>query len=115
MATVQLPFENRVRKIERKHSRMSRGVVYRVSSDGLIVSRPRRYSPRFPLKGLLMMAAAVFVFKAFVYSSLGGITYSENVAELANGTLFEQAGAWIMQADPATMWLVDQANALLKS
>lgn len=103
MALAQVPFEKRLRRIVKNHQRMANGVVHSVNSQGLIVARPKIYNPRFPLRGLLLLVATAFLFKGYIYTSLGSGTYSERVASLSEGTLIEQAGAWIMQADTATV------------
>lgn len=38
--------------------------------------------------------------------SLGEVTYADRLAYLQNGTLIEQGGAWVMQADPLTQAMV---------
>lgn len=96
-------FDKRVKKIVRRHDKMSNGVVRRVNSDGLIVAKPRAYRPRFPLKGLVAVLLLGFLFKGFMLSYLGDAVYAERVATLQNGTALEQAGAWVMQPDPVTV------------
>lgn len=96
-------FDKRVKKIVRRHGKMSNGVVRRVNSDGLIVAKPRVYRPRFPLKGLVAVLLLGFLFKGFMFSYLGGAAYAERVATLQNGTALEQVGAWVMQPDPVTV------------
>jgi len=103
MALAQVPFEKRLSRIVKNHRRMANGVVHSVNSNGLIVSRPKIYNPRFPLRGLLMLVATAFLFKGYIYATLGAVTYGDRVGDLASGTLIEQAGAWIMQADTATV------------
>ena len=103
MASSQVHFEKRLRRIVKTHQAMANGVVHTVDSNGLIVARPRIYNPRFPLRGLILLIATAFFFKGYIYTSLGATTYDERVAGLAEGTLIEQAGAWIMQADTATI------------
>ena len=112
MAQAHVPFDKRLKRIVRRHDRMANGVVRTVNSDGLIVVRPRIYKPRFPLKGILFLVAAGFLFKGFLFSYLGADAYSERVALLNNGTMMEQAGAWVMQPDPATTFIADQLNGL---
>lgn len=115
MSEVHVPFNKRLQEITRRHDRMRNGVYHKMNRDGLIVAHPRRRAPRFPLKGLLLLLAAGFVFKAFLLINLGTATYDERVAELRAGTLIEQGGAWLMQADPATIWLATQINAMRQS
>ncbi len=113
MSQSELSFDQRVRRLSRKHRLMADGVVHRIGDDGLISAYPRRRAPRFPLRGVMILIAAAFLFKAFLLLSLGPITYGNRVALLQDGTLPEQAGAWVMQADPATVWLADTMEQIL--
>lgn len=105
-------FEKRLRRIVRRHRRMERGVVHRVDSNGLIVARPRIYTPRFPLAGLLMLAGTWFVFKGFLLAHLGDVTYAERVSQLSDGSLVEKIGAWVMQADVVTVYIAQLMTQL---
>lgn len=102
MTPAQVPFDKRLVRIVRKHSRMQHGVVHKIDHNGLIVARPRVYNPKFPLKGLMMVLATAFLLKGYMMAALGAGLYDEKVALLAQGTYIEQAGAWMMQSDPAT-------------
>lgn len=114
MAQANVPFDKRLKRIVRRHDRMSSGgAVKTVTSDGLIVARPRVYKPKFPLKGLLAIVVLGFLFKGFVFASLGAEQYAERVASLKEGSVMEQAGAWIMQPDPATVMIAEGIGAIL--
>ena len=113
MASADLSFEQRVRHLASKHRRMAHGIAHRMGRDGLITAHPRRRMPSFPLRGLMVLMGAAFLFKAFLYSSLGASVYTERVALLSAGSIVEQGGAWIMQADPGTIWVAAQINRLL--
>lgn len=108
-------FNKRLRDIDRKHRKLSRGYVQLVERDGLLVPVSRRRAPRraLPAKGLLLILAGFLLFKAFLLASIGPITYQERVTRLADGTAVEQAGAWAMTADPVTLWVADQIKPLL--
>jgi hypothetical protein len=112
----QLQFESRLRHIARRNSRMSRGVVYRVGSDGLIMRSPRGlvHTPSFPLKGLLLVLAAGLLLKAGLYQQLGPATYQDRLDALNQGNWAEQAGAWVMQPEPASLWAAAQLDNLLR-
>lgn len=97
-----VPFDKRLKRIVRRHDKMSNGVVRTVTSDGLIIAKPRLYKPRFPLKGLLVVLMLGFLFKGFLFAYLGEGAYGDRVAALKSGTVLEQAGAWVMQPDPVT-------------
>ncbi len=113
MAHADLNFEQRVRRLAHKHRRMSTGIVHRMGSDGLVTAHARRRMPSFPLRGLLVLFGAAFLFKAFLFAALGGSIYQERVALLQSGSIVEQGGAWVMQADPATVWFAAQLNSLM--
>ncbi len=115
MGTVHLPFEKRLRAITRRHDRMNRaGVVHSVNHDGLIIAKPRRRALRFPLRGLLLLIAVGFAFKGYLLADLGPATYNDRVGVLQAGTIVEQGGAWLMQADPVTVWSADMINTYLR-
>lgn len=108
-----VPFDKRLKRIVRRHDKMSNGVVRSVNSDGLIVARPRMYKPKFPLKGLLIVLTLGFLFKGFLLSYLGTEGYAERLADLEAGTVVEQAGAWVMQSDPVTAIVASGFEAVL--
>ena len=103
MALAQVSFEKRLRRIVKTHQRLANGVVHRVDENNLITAQPRIYNPRFPLRGLILLMGTAFLFKGYILASLGTTAYSERIADLAQGSLVERAGAWIMQADQVTL------------
>ena len=113
MAYANLSFEQRVRLLARKHRRMAQGIAHRMGRDGLITAHPRRRMPSFPLRGLMILIGAAFLFKAFLYANLGATVYTDRVELLQAGSIVEQGGAWVMQADPATVWMAARINALM--
>lgn len=114
MAQAHVPFDKRLKRIVRRHDRMaSSGAVKTVNADGLIVARPRIYKPRFPLKGLVVLVVLGFLFKGFLFAYLGEAEYLNRVAALSNGSMMEQAGAWVMHADPATVFIAGSIESLL--
>ena len=106
-------FDKRLRRIERRNRRLSRGAVPYVDRNGLVSYRPRRAGLRVPLRGLLLVALGFFAFKGLVLAHLGPDLYAERVAALAEGTVVEQAGAWAMQSDPASEWIAGKLWPLL--
>ncbi len=113
MVETKQNFESRLRVLTRKHRRMSNGYTTRLRGDGLIVVKPKRRKAQFPLKGALLVAFGFFAFKAFMLISLGELTYADRLATLQGGTIIEQGGAWVMQADPVTQAMVDFARTNL--
>ena len=98
-------FEKRRRRILRRHRRLSRGAEPYIDSTGLVTYRPRRASLFAPLRGLLLIAVGFIGFKGLVLAHLGAPLYEERLELLRGGTVVEQAGAWAMQADPASVWV----------
>lgn len=106
-------FSKRVREIDRRHRKLSRGYVQLVERDGLLI--PVAYRParrRFVLKSLFMLLASFLAFKVLLLAYLGPITYADRLGKLTNGSAIEQFGAWIMSADPLTVWAAQQVNQL---
>lgn len=96
-------FDQRLRRVTRRHSQMrENGIVARVGKDGLISAYPRRRMPRFPLSGFVVLFAAAMLYKGFLLAYLGPATYDNRVSALAEGSIVEMGGAWVLQADPVT-------------
>ena len=98
-------FERRMRRINRRHSRLSQGYVTSVNDDGLVVAKPRRRTSRSTLKGVSLIVIVIMLFKGILHAQLGPTAYEERIERLAGGNPIEQAGAWVMVADPITIWL----------
>jgi hypothetical protein len=112
MSLTATPFDRRLKRIVRRHSRLNVGAVHKIDSTGLIVAHPRIYNPRFPLKGLVLLVMAGFAFKGYLHADLSASVYDARVAQLSSGTAVEQAGAWVMQSDPATLFISDVLKKL---
>ena len=108
-----VPFDQRLKAIVREHEKMSNGVVKTVSSDGLIVVRPRMFRPKFPLKTLIIVLSVSFLLKGFLLAYLGDATYSERLGVLETGTAVEQVGAWVMQPDAVTEIVAEGIASIL--
>ncbi|MEL6887547.1 MAG: hypothetical protein AAFO86_02455 [Pseudomonadota bacterium] len=101
----QVNFQKRLGTLKRQHQALANGYTTQLRDDGLIVVKPKRVRRSFPLRTLVLVVFGFFAFKGFMLASLGEITYNERVAKLGNGTVAEQAGAWVMQSDPFTTFL----------
>lgn len=100
-------FEKRKKTVRRKHTRMARGYVTKMNREGLMVQRPDNKVGGFA-KRLLFLAIIGFVgFKTLLLAGLGEADYIERVATLENGSVYEQAGAFLMQIDPVTKVIAD--------
>ena len=106
-------FDRRMRRISRRHTQLSHGYVTSVNDDGLVVAKPKRKFRRGTLRGVAIVVLVLMVFKGFLHSQLGADAYLARVDGLAAGSIFEQAGAVVMAADPITLWLSDQIGAWL--
>lgn len=105
-------FEARLKKIDRKRTRMARGYKGSVDKDGLIVFLPARRQRGIPLRAVVMLIVGFFVFKGMVMAHTGASIYGERVAALQQGTVIEQAGAFVMQTDPITIGIAQQLRPL---
>lgn len=114
MANKQIQFDQRLRRLSRKHQAMSRGYVARIQSDGLIVATPKRRSFSLPMRAIVLFVVGFIGFKAFLVATLGIQTYDERLARLNDGTIIEQAGAYAMQADPLTTYAAVQIRSVLR-
>ncbi|MBN7783827.1 hypothetical protein JYP51_02780 [Ponticoccus gilvus] len=95
-------FRKRDAALRKKHVRMARGYRNKLKSDGLIVQEPDDKLGDIGLR-LLSFALVVFMgFKVMVLTGLGAEAYSLHLAHLAEGSVYERAGAWLMQIDPVT-------------
>jgi hypothetical protein len=103
-------FDERIRRIDRRHRTLSRGFVLSVSRDGLIVARPESSRFRFPWRVLLLLLIAVLGFKVVLHATIGPEAYAERLARLSNGTVAEQMSAYALHADPVTVWIADTVS-----
>ncbi len=108
-------FTARIKNVQRGHARMAHGYDSKVGRDGLIVFRPKRRKRSFPLRGLMLMIVGLLCFKGLVMAQFGAATYDARVDNLRQGTMLEQAGAVIMQADPVSRFIAIKAAPLLRS
>lgn len=109
----QLNFDKRMRRISKRHQKLSRGYVTSINHDGLVIARPRRKGFSFPFRGLFLALLLFIAFKGFVLASIGATAYDIRVSKLEAGTVVEQAGAYVMKADPATTFIANKLNSVL--
>lgn len=102
--SIDQTFDQRLRRVLRKHRRMNEnGTVRRMGPDGLVSVYPRRRMPKFPLGAVVALFAVAFLFKAWLFTAMGADEYAARVQVLAAGAPVERAAAWVMHADPATL------------
>ncbi|WP_371226174.1 hypothetical protein [Roseovarius sp. 2305UL8-3] len=115
MSNAYQGFDKRLLRISRKRAKLLNGYTSQVGKDGLIVFRPsRRASRGFPLKGLLILAIGFFCFKGLLLAHLGEQVFTARVDLLATGSVVEQAGAFMMQADPISQGIAQQVRPFVK-
>lgn len=107
-------FDERLKKIEKNHTQLANGYSARVSRDGLIIFRPKRRSGGVSLRGLLLLVVGFFFFKGMIMAHLGTTVYDQRVEALRQGSVVEQAGAFVMQADPVTSAIAIKMHPYLK-
>jgi hypothetical protein len=107
-------FDTRLKRIDRRHRKIAQGYAATVGRDGLLVAVPRRRRLRVPFAGIALVAVGIIAFKGLVLAQLGAAGYETRVANLATGSQIEQAGAWVMQADPMTVWVAGKIAFLLQ-
>ncbi|MDP2739319.1 MAG: hypothetical protein Q8O82_11635 [Pseudorhodobacter sp.] len=67
---------------------------------------PRRKS--LWLRPLVLILIGFFALKGGIHAELGTEVYARRVADLAQGSAVERAGAWVMHADTVTRLVSDQ-------
>ena len=114
MSTSHLEFENRIRRLLRKHLAMTRGYTTRMRPDGLIVAQPRRAPSPISLRAVVLFFGVFVLFKGFLIASLGPTTYDERLGKLEQGNIVEQAGAFAIKPDPLTTIVAAQLHPVLR-
>lgn len=107
-------FDRRMRRISRRNTKLSRGYVTQVTDDGLVVAKPRRKGNGSTLRGLIILACVMMLFKGFLHAQLGDSAYQARIDGLSDGSVFEQAGAFVMAADPLTQLLSSKISSLVR-
>lgn len=108
MSSNHAEFGRRLRNIDRRHSALSKGYATHLRKDGLVVLEPQRPRTGFPWKTLILLLAAMFVFKGFLLSNLGAERYSGHIERLEAGTTPEKIAAFVMKPEAATRWVAAQ-------
>lgn len=107
-------FDRRMRRISKRHSKLSHGYVTSVNHDGLVVAKPKRKSHRGTLRGLIILFAVMMIFKGVLHAQIGAGAYQARLDALNEGSIAEQAGAWVMTPDPVTLWISQKIASLVR-
>jgi hypothetical protein len=104
-------FYTRVSRIEKSHAK---GYGFEASGTlGRKASMRGTWGLTKLLKPLVIAAVLGIGLKSTIHYYVGAQTYESRVSALAAGTGFDPVGAWLMHADPATMWISEQMQAWL--
>jgi hypothetical protein len=106
-------FDNRLRRIQKSRVKLARGYVSVVGDDGLIVVKPRPRRSTRPVRLLAYVILGFWAFKVMILAVLGQPVYQDRVERLQQGSTVEQAGAWLMQADPLSVMLAGKLRSYL--
>jgi len=104
-------FYSRVSRIEKSHAK-----GYGFEAKGTLGRRaPVRSGSRIVKLAKPVVFALVLgvCLKATIYYYVGPQTYESRVSALAAGTGFDPVGAWLMSADPATLYVANQLQVWL--
>ncbi|MGR3616716.1 MAG: hypothetical protein ACU0BB_11820 [Paracoccaceae bacterium] len=114
MSEETLQFQNRLRRLERKHTAMANGYTAKLRKDGLIVMSPSRAKSRISGQPVILFLLAFFLFKGFLIASIGNVGYDERVAKLQNGNVVEVGGAWVMQSDAMSELIAEKIRPFFR-
>ena len=107
-------FDRRMRRISRRHSKLSHGYVTTVNDDGMVVAKPKRRSRKGTIKVLVIVALVLIIFKGVMHAQLGDAEYQARIDNLSTGTTAEKVGAWLMTADPTTYGISEFVSSLVR-
>lgn len=103
-------FYSRVSRIEKSHAK-----GYGFEATGTVSRKSQGRNGWKALK-LVKPLAIVLVLgiglKGTIYHYVGAQTYQSRVSALAAGDGIDPVGAWLMYADPATLWVAGHLNTL---
>ena len=107
-------FERRMRRINRRHSKLSHGFVTQITDDGLVVAKPSKPRGYALVRGAFLLLLVMVIFKGFLHSNLGAVAYQAQVETLRGGNTIEQIGALAMTADPVTLSISSAISSLVR-
>lgn len=103
-------FYGRVARIER-----ARAKGYGFEANGTLgrshYLRPVR-KQRPLLRVLIFAFVCVFGLKGAILYKIGPDSFNDRITRLQTGKEFDKLGAWMMQADPVTVWVAAQITEI---
>jgi hypothetical protein len=104
-------FYGRVARIQK-----ARAKGYGFEAPGTL-GRSYYYRPqtrrRSVLGPILFLLICAFLLKGIIHHAVGATSYNDRVAALMQGEGFERVGGWLMQPEPATLWVSDTITKLV--
>lgn len=98
-------FAGRLQRVHRIHRKGGGFEAAGTLGKSTMAAKPAR---RSYLRGALLVAGAFILIKALLLAQIGAASYSARVDALKDGgSTVEQIGAYVMQADPVTVWVAD--------
>ncbi len=96
-------FEHRLNRIDQIHR--AGGAFEAAGTLGRAYYDAARQKTRHNkwLRPLAMILVGALLFKGGLYAQLGADAYGERIDALFKGSIADQAGAWILSADPLTV------------
>lgn len=107
-------FDRRMRRINRRHSKLSHGYVTSINDDGLVIAKPARKGRNTIARATVIVVVMLLLFKGVLHAQLGAQAYQERLELLGSGTAMEKAGAIIMTPDPITLWVSSKVVSLVR-
>ncbi|MBA3909804.1 MAG: hypothetical protein C0524_07910 [Rhodobacter sp.] len=104
-------FYSRVSRIEKSHAK-----GYGFEASGTLGRKASSRAGARTFKVLKPLALALLIgvgLKGVIHYYIGAQTYESRVSALAAGAGFDPVGAWLMQADPATLFVSSQLQSIL--
>ncbi len=103
-------FYNRVSRIEKSHAK-----GYGFEAAGTVGRRSSSLGRGLGLKFVKPLVIAMVLgagLKGMIHYYIGAQTYESRVSALAAGIGFDPVGAWLMHADPVTLWISGQLQSV---
>ena len=114
MSNKQEMFDERYRKVLKRHRQLSRGYVTRLGKNGVIDHYPiGHYRDAISLKVRILPLGILFFLKACMVTVLGEEAYAAQVAILQQGSFGQQLGGFFMQMDPITWPLAQLLGSVI--
>lgn len=103
------------RRIDRVEVARARG--YGFEAVGTLGRSAHRRAPQRQwsiLKPVLLVCMVMLALKGTIHHRIGAASYDQRVANLTAGDAMDRLGAFVMAADPVTLWVSDQIGRALR-